>query len=348
MRAVIGSPAPDADAGGIERFCHHLAALLDRLGYDVTLVGPPTTVPSTVARLGWAPVWAAGRIRAAAAGADLVITNGLGGWPGRWAARRVHVFHGHLLRLTPHIEGRADWRLRWGLGVAVAEGLGGRGATTVAVADHVARSVRRAYGVRVDAVVENGVDTSIFRPRPKLEARRRLGLDADRRCALFVGRGEPGKGPGVALDGARRAGFDLLAAGTRPVDGSRPLGVLAPEGLAWAYAAADAVVLPTRYEGLPYVALEALACRVPIVTTALPWAAPLLAAAPAYRPLLVAPEADAVSAALRLVADGGGRIEAAADQGFAHVLRRHTLDAFEQRWTELLSSIDAVPARRRG
>ena len=175
----------------------------------------------------------------------------------------------------------------------------------------------------------------LVRPRARGEARRRLGLAPDGRYALFVGRGEPGKGPGVALEACRSAGYELLAAGTRPIAGSLPLGVLRQEELAWAYAAADTTVMPTRYEGFGYVVVESLACGIPVVTTPTGWARELAQAVPEYRPFLVAPEKRAVASALARAGSGGA--EAAVGAARAHVLAHHTLDAFERRWTAWLA-----------
>ncbi|MCA1842482.1 MAG: glycosyltransferase family 4 protein [Actinobacteria bacterium] len=185
-----------------------------------------------------------------------------------------------------------------------------------------------------------GVDTELFRPRDRAEARRRFGLSPDRRYALFAGRGERGKGPEVAVQACRWAGFELLAAGTRPPEGSRWLGALPARDLAWAYAAADAVVLPTHYEGFGYVAVEALASGVPIVTTPTGWTRELAAAIPGYRPWLVPPEARVVAGALATTGSDAAR--AAVEAARAHVLQHNTLAAFERRWTEFLAGIGVL------
>ncbi|MDQ4069148.1 MAG: glycosyltransferase family 4 protein [Actinomycetota bacterium] len=333
-RAVVVSPDAGSDAGGTERFCNQVARLLERLGYDATVVTPPVA-PPWLARQGAGFLWQARAVRAETDGADLVVTSGYLGWPGMGRGRRVHVYVGNMLRLAPLIEGRWHWRLRWGALGGLADALAGRGATVVAGSEQAAEDAARFYRARVQAVLPLGVDTELFRPRDRMEARRRLGLDGDGRYALFVGRGEPGKGPRVALEASRRAGFDLLAAGARPVEGSRVLGVLPSEELAWAYAAADAVVLPTRYEGFGYVAVEGLAAGVPVVTTPTGWARELGRAVPAYRPLLVAPVADAVAGALSGI--GSDEVAGAVAAARSFVLEHNTLDAFARRWAPVLA-----------
>ena len=107
------------------------------------------------------------------------------------------------------------------------------------------------------AVLPCGVDLGRFRPRPRAEARRRLGLDPGRRYLLFPS--DPARGPKRA-DRARAlaaaTGAELLTLVDRP-----------PDEVSWHINAADAVVVPSEYEGFGLAALEALACDVPVLST---------------------------------------------------------------------------------
>jgi glycosyltransferase involved in cell wall biosynthesis len=122
--------------------------------------------------------------------------------------------------------------------------------------------------------IPHGVDTTVFRPLPQEEARARLGLPPDRRIVLFA-----------ASDlNERRKGLDLLERALKMVD-APPLLALAGEGeappgvethslgaiaddelLAQAYAAADAVAVPTIADALTQTAIESIACGTPCVT----------------------------------------------------------------------------------
>src|SRR5690606_2286355 len=134
------------------------------------------------------------------------------------------------------------------------------------------------------AVVNPGVNLSLFRPGPQDAARRRLGLPSDAHLLLFVGRVQPLKGPDVLL----RAAAEMLAEGpglrgtlvvacvggpsgtgrARPsllADMARSLGIddvvrLVPPvpqaELADWYRAADVTAVPSHNESFGLVALE--------------------------------------------------------------------------------------------
>ena len=98
MRALLISPDPSSNTGGVERFCHLLGAVLESAGWTTQLIGPTASVPAGLARLGLEPSLQAVSVtrRARAEHVDLVIGNGfLGGPAGR---DRIHVFHGTMVK----------------------------------------------------------------------------------------------------------------------------------------------------------------------------------------------------------------------------------------------------------
>ncbi len=135
-----------------------------------------------------------------------------------------------------------------------------------------------ALGAREAEVVPNGVDTRLFYPQSRHEARVALGLDPAAPIVLFVGRLDPKKGvrelcaaarelaPGARVllvgDGPLRAEVGELSAGRAEALGPRPLGEVAR----W-LAACDVLALPSYAEGMPNVVLEAHACGRPVVAT---------------------------------------------------------------------------------
>lgn len=107
------------------------------------------------------------------------------------------------------------------------------------------------------AVLPCGPDLSRFAPRPRPEARRRLGLDPDGRFLLFPAsprRAVKRHDRAAAL--ARACGAELLTAGA--VD---------PATMADWVNAASAVLVTSDHEGFGLAAVEALACGVPVLST---------------------------------------------------------------------------------
>jgi len=104
-------------------------------------------------------------------------------------------------------------------------------------------------------VLPAGVDIARFRPIPRGEARRRLGLRPDGPYLLF------------AADPARaekRHDRALAAAGDVPL---LSLGNVQPEQVPLWVNAANAVLVPSEREGFGLAVLEALACDVPVLAT---------------------------------------------------------------------------------
>jgi D-inositol-3-phosphate glycosyltransferase len=142
-----------------------------------------------------------------------------------------------------------------------------------------------------------GVDLDLFQPRDRTASRAELGIAPDERVILFVGRIDPIKGIDTLLDAVAilaadddlqpkptvlLVGGDLDAAGepigplTTVREAARALGVAErfrflgsqPQNrLPVFYAAADVVVVPSRYESFGLVAVEALACGAPVVAS---------------------------------------------------------------------------------
>ncbi len=136
-------------------------------------------------------------------------------------------------------------------------------------------------------VVQNGLDTEIFRPRDRAAIRRDLGLRPEDRAILF----------GVYDRVERRKGFDDLAAALDLCARDPAVAALAAEGrirvlafgrsptgladiglpvvdLGWVgddlrlsevYGAADLCVLPSHEDNQPNVMVEAMACATPVV-----------------------------------------------------------------------------------
>jgi glycosyltransferase involved in cell wall biosynthesis len=210
----------------------------------------------------------------------------------------------------------------------------------VALNGKVEAELRKLAPKRPVERIVNGVDSELFRPpapgeRERLRAE--LGWD-ERPRALFVGRLVQKKGVDLAVAAARRAGVELVlvgpgaapagaaaggvagggAAGSAP--GVVALGPLPPARVRELYRAADAFLLPSRGEGFPLTAQEALASGLPVVLCDDPSYGDYVAGAgPGAR--LAAAHEEALAAALGELLNGD--LEAARRSA-----REHALGAF--------------------
>ncbi|MFH1098866.1 MAG: glycosyltransferase [Candidatus Uhrbacteria bacterium] len=276
------------DIGGAEQFVLDLCRRIDRRRFEVAAVvavvrggpmrtefhevGIPTEVIGKNSKLG------IGAIRRLTADLrsltpDLVHTHLFGGdtW-GRIAALRAGVPHLVSTEQNTNLDEGAVKRF-------VKRMLARRTDRIVAVSDAV-----RSYSIRVDhiprgkiAVIPNGVDVERFRPSPPTPRR---GVRF-----LAVGRFVPQKGLEVLLD-AFAIIRDVLPDATLEIVGDGPLRStleaqvhsyhLADRVMflgfrrdtAQIYTRADVLVMPSRWEGFGIAAVEAAACGLPVVASA--------------------------------------------------------------------------------
>jgi teichuronic acid biosynthesis glycosyltransferase TuaC len=150
------------------------------------------------------------------------------------------------------------------------------------------RQALLALGIPAEKVrvLRRSVDSRVFHPGPKDEARERLGLPAEGRLVVWAGRMVPVKGLDILLEAWRqyiskdREGI-LCLVGSGPLRRSlegrvaaeglegrvRFVGAVEPGALGDWYRAADLTVLPSRSEGIPNVLLESLACGTPFLAS---------------------------------------------------------------------------------
>lgn len=199
-----------------------------------------------------------------------------------WLARRLKIpyvvkVHGSDLNV------QAEYPLRRRQICSALRGAGAVVAVSRALAD-------KAISIGADparvSVIYNGVDSALFFPGSRREARLRLQVSSDARLMLFVGNLKVTKGcldlleafPAV-LAALPRA--QLVYVGTGPsqavlldraaalgcAERVRLVGAIPHAALGDWFRAADLLCLPSHNEGVPNVVLEAMACGTPVVAT---------------------------------------------------------------------------------
>lgn len=153
-----------------------------------------------------------------------------------------------------------------------------------AVSERMAEDLRRVHslGEQDVLVAPNGVDVSVFNPRVRnrrARVRAELGIAESDLLALFIGGLWWEKGLHIALRAlaAARAPWKLAVVGSH-ADEPAFRALATDLGLAERvffrgrtrrpqdfYAAADCLMLPSRFEGFPLVSVEAAACGLPVL-----------------------------------------------------------------------------------
>ena len=293
MRVLIVA-RPWSFHGGIETATAGLLRALVEHGDDVHLLTPGAAPPVpgvTVHRLRLPPLPAPARVLALATLPRRVAARE------RWDVVQSHerTFGADVYRAgegshrgyLEHRDGRRGRALYHRATLAVERRVFRDTPQIVAIARIGKAEIERLYGVdpaRV-TVVYNGVDLARFHPdnrgRHRSSARAEAGIAPDAFTALYVGSGFARKGLATAIEALatlsdRTARLVVIGRGD---DASYRaladhLGVAAqvawlgarPDVERW-YAAADAVVLPARYEPFGNVHLEALASGTPVATS---------------------------------------------------------------------------------
>jgi glycosyltransferase involved in cell wall biosynthesis len=187
----------------------------------------------------------------------------------------VCTIHGSDINLYPH-RSRAAWlATRWALRRLDA---------IVTVSHRLRENVRALAGPVAAHVVPNGANSAKFAPRPRAEARRHLGLPADKAILLFAGNLIEVKGTALLIEALARLRrpdtllyvvgeghlkdrLVALAASLDVADAVRFVGRQPHDEMPLWLSAADCLVMPSLSEGFPTLLPEAMMCRVPIVAT---------------------------------------------------------------------------------
>ena len=164
--------------------------------------------------------------------------------------------------------------------------LSGQRITYVCCSEWLAGEAKKSALLKDQRIVSipNAIDTRLFRPQDKQQARQTLQLPADRRIILFVSQRvtDPRKGIRYFVEAVRllvqqhpemknSTGVAILGGYAEEIVSqlalpSFPLGYVSdPSRIVNVYNAADVFVLPSLEDNLPNTLMEAMACGVPCV-----------------------------------------------------------------------------------
>jgi len=224
----------------------------------------------------------------------------------------------------------------------------------------VAEEIRRGFRIAPEKlhVVYSGVDLNHFHPRLRAElrgaARAEIGCTPRDTLFLFVGSGFARKGLAAAIEAlkiANHRSYWLLVVGkdreaARFMAQAAPLGdrvrfLGARDDVRPLYAAADCLILPTRYDPFPNTVLEALAMALPAIVSTHCGAAEIIE--PGVNGWLCEPDSPATLARLLRAADEAVRDVAVSNAARASV-ERFSLDAMAGRLSALYQRLSAEAA----
>ncbi|MFP5343044.1 MAG: glycosyltransferase [Candidatus Limnocylindria bacterium] len=334
---LITSLYPTSDRPDAGPFVEQRVRKARAFGADVRVVAAKTYRGSVVVRylrLAFAACTSRGRF-------DGVETHALfpTGLIGMTAARLrsiPHVVYAHGSDVA--ISAQRSWLHR-----RLARLVARSAACVVTNSEHTAAIVRR-LGVEPH-VISPGVDTTHFRPGGRRAAREVTALPQGARIALFCGRMIESKGAVTfaealtALDGwlgVMVGSGELVPDIQRRFPAIRIVGAVPTEAVPVWMQSADVVVVPSHREGLGLVAVEALACGVPVIASRV---GGLVESIQDGRTGILIPpdDANAIRNALRALEDDDlrGRFAAAAPASIAH----HSLDRSTESMAALWRSV---------
>lgn len=167
-------------------------------------------------------------------------------------------FSGDDLLGTPTEDGSIPWRSR--LRRSVIRQSAHAAARTITKSREMQSFLPRRLVVR-NIVIPNGVDTTLFAPRPRSDARAELGWGEERVALFAADPGVPRKRYQLALEACDLASRTLGDLRLHVADRVKP------HEMPTLMNAADCLLLTSAVEGSPNVVKEALMCNLPVVAT---------------------------------------------------------------------------------
>jgi glycosyltransferase involved in cell wall biosynthesis len=354
--------------GGVERYIHVVAKAFRRLGHESHIVALDeplaceSDVPRTFFRVPRIPLlrpllfsWM-GRRQWSSADAIVLQYTPFGSlMPGKKLICTVHTTgygEAQALRQTTTQDRWRWWkRARRHIAAPFERRVFDRAQRIIAISDQIAFELVEAYAVPRDkiVVVGNGVDCDEFHPGSGRKGRTPLRV-------LYVGRLAPRKNVDVLISAVAKIKADLTVriAGTGPElerlqamadalgirDRVSFLGFRAGQDLLAEYQWADVLVMPSSYEGMPLVALEAKAAGLPIIAANFPGAGQIIPQSSGWVLDDVTP--DSLASTIDGLARNPSSLDEMGANARSHALADYSWDAVVAR---LATQYDAVLSR---
>jgi glycosyltransferase involved in cell wall biosynthesis len=342
---------------GVERFVSNLSAALSDGGYEVRILDATSLTSEQSIQKGVRPfmAWKLGRLLNRSANPeDIVICNGYFSWNAK-VGRPIVVFHGTELgraKATRMMSGRLR-NLAVRTINARLDRKSGVGRTVVAVSAALKREIEDLYGIRVDAVIPNGIDLNMFRPaKDKQEMRRTLGLPLDKFLILYAGPPDARKGFDFLMNEVRprlRASQRLVLTVRMedPPDGVIPLGWKKFDEIVKCYQACDASVVPSYYEGFGYAFAEALACGIPSVVSNVGGATDLLGNDVLSRYVMTEMKAEEYVRSFTELEQSAEKAKLVSESSRRYAEKHFDIQGFNKSYVDLVNTVAKVlPGRR--
>lgn len=284
---VFLTPNPPSFNGGVERFTFYIAKALRDDGFQVIIVDKEVLssnskiflrsmdklFPLSYELLLSFLLSKNNEIKKHRNSIPLILSNGHCGWALRSESNKnaVSIHHGTSFGFREALKVLGE--KRYGLVLnQYLEKKSALGKYIVAVSQNTKQELEIGYKVKVNQVIENGVDTEFFKPLSKKSHLRQVfGLPESKFLGLFVGSNEIRKGIDIVSSVATMLPNDSAIVvlsnknlNSRNIINLRNVDYL---DLPKLYSAVDFFLFPSRYEGCSYSILEAMACGLPFVAS---------------------------------------------------------------------------------
>jgi glycosyltransferase involved in cell wall biosynthesis len=315
--------------GGVESVNRILCTIFAEAGHDVELITsenyPQTLLYKFMVKVIGLPYITAKKFHPLQSNYDIVIANGEFAW-GINHPKTINLFHGSYKGYRDYL--RKQWSLKQYLGFtkeAFVQRIAARGKYVVTVSEFVSQ-ILSGGGITVDQTLPNAVDVDRFKQNKEIKKEGKY---------LFVGsHNYYAKGFDILESLASRGLAIDCVTNKRPTDKLGWITNTANEKMPQIYNRYRILVFPSRFEGLPMVPLEAMACGLPVVMSS-------VGLGPELKRVLPEFVADGFDAGdyFHKIRHIETNYEEFSRKARAYVLQHHSLVNYKKMWLALIERI---------